>query len=92
MMALRLAQSRRSLNRQNPIIRERHGVLAQAVEVASPQIRNVGTLGGNLNLDTLLVLPPGLDCYRAGGNVCYATPGRPESQEPSLARAAGMWR
>ena len=37
---------------KNPIIRERYGVLAQAAGVvASPQIRNVGTLGGNLNQD-----------------------------------------
>jgi len=41
--------------------------------VASPQIRNVGTLGGNLNQDARCwYYRRGLDCYRAGGNICYA--------------------
>ena len=46
---------------KNPIIQERYGVLAQAAGVvASPQIRNVGTLGGNSESGcALLVLPPG---------------------------------
>lgn len=59
---------------KNPIIQERYGVLAQAAGVvASPQIRNVGTLGGNLNQDARCwYYRRGLDCYRAGGNICYA--------------------
>ena len=46
---------------QNPAIREKYGLLAEAAsKVASPQIRNVGTLGGNVNQDTrCLVLPGG---------------------------------
>ena len=58
----------------NPIIQARYGVLAQAAGiVASPQIRNVGTLGGNLNQDARCwYYRRGLDCYRAGGNICYA--------------------
>jgi len=49
-------------------------LLAQAAgRVASPQIRNVGTLGGNLNQDARCwYYRRGLDCYRAGGNICYA--------------------
>jgi len=44
-----------------------------AGKVASPQIRNVGTLGGNLNQDARCwYYRRGLDCYRAGGNICYA--------------------
>jgi xanthine dehydrogenase YagS FAD-binding subunit len=44
-----------------------------AGRVASPQIRNVGTLGGNLVQDTRCwYYRRGLDCYRAGGNTCYA--------------------
>lgn len=44
-----------------------------ASRVASPQIRNVGTLGGNLSQDTRCwYYRRGLDCYRAGGNICYA--------------------
>ena len=59
---------------QNPIIREKYGLLAEAAsKVASPQIRNVGTLGGNVNQDTRCwYYRAGLDCYRASGNTCYA--------------------
>lgn len=58
----------------NPLIQSRYGVLAKAAgHVASPQIRNVGTLGGNLNQDARCwYYRRGLDCYRAGGNICYA--------------------
>jgi xanthine dehydrogenase YagS FAD-binding subunit len=51
-----------------------YGLLAQAAgRVASPQIRNVGTLGGNLSQDTRCwYYRRGLSCYRAGGNLCYA--------------------
>lgn len=51
-----------------------YSLLAQAAgRVASPQIRNVGTLGGNLAQDTRCwYYRRGLDCYRAGGNICYA--------------------
>ena len=51
-----------------------YSLLVQAASrVASPQIRNVGTLGGNLSQDTRCwYYRRGLDCYRAGGNICYA--------------------
>lgn len=50
------------------------GLLVSAAEkVASPQIRNVGTLGGNLVQDARCwYYRRGLSCYRAGGNTCYA--------------------
>jgi xanthine dehydrogenase YagS FAD-binding subunit len=50
------------------------GLLSQAAaRVASPQIRNVGTLGGNLVQDARCwYYRRGLSCYRAGGNTCYA--------------------
>jgi len=61
------------------IIRDEHinrdySLLAQAANrVASPQIRNVGTLGGNLSQDARCwYYRRGLACYRAGGNTCYA--------------------
>ncbi|MDA0688427.1 MAG: xanthine dehydrogenase family protein subunit M [Proteobacteria bacterium] len=59
---------------KHPLITERYGLLAKAAGVvASPQIRNVGTLGGNLNQDARCwYYRRGLDCYRAGGNLCYA--------------------
>jgi len=59
---------------QHPIIRERYSLLSDAAaRVASPQIRNAGTLGGNLCQDARCwYYRRGLDCYRAGGNLCYA--------------------
>ena len=58
----------------NALIRERYGLLAKAAaHVASPQIRNQGTLGGNVCQDARCwYYRSGLDCYRAGGNTCYA--------------------
>ena len=51
-----------------------YSLLAQAAgRVASPQIRNAGTLGGNLAQDARCwYYRRGLACYRAGGNLCYA--------------------
>jgi xanthine dehydrogenase YagS FAD-binding subunit len=41
--------------------------------VASPQIRNQGTIGGNVSQDTRCwYYRGGWTCYRAGGNICYA--------------------
>lgn len=55
-------------------VRSDYRLLADAAErVASPQIRNVGTLGGNLVQDARCwYYRRGLACYRAGGNTCYA--------------------
>jgi len=55
-------------------VRARFGLLAEAAsEVATPQIRNQGTLGGNLIQDTRCwYYRGGWPCYRAGGNICYA--------------------
>ena len=59
---------------KNPDIRERFSVLAEGAGlVASPQIRNQGTIGGNVNQDTRCwYYRSGWPCYRAGGNICYA--------------------
>ena len=58
----------------DPIIKQRYGLLAQGAElVASPQIRNQGTIGGNVSQDTRCwYYRAGWPCYRAGGNICYA--------------------
>jgi xanthine dehydrogenase YagS FAD-binding subunit len=58
----------------HPIVRQQYGLLAQAASlVASPQIRNQGTLGGNVSQDTRCwYYRAGWPCYRAGGNICYA--------------------
>src|SRR6187455_333429 len=59
---------------RDPQVRERFGLLAEAAElVASPQIRNQGTIGGNVSQDTRCwYYRAGWSCYRAGGNICYA--------------------
>src|SRR5215470_14387663 len=59
---------------QSPVIRQKYGLLSQAAElVASPQIRNQGTIGGNVSQDTRCwYYRAGWPCYRAGGNICYA--------------------
>jgi len=59
---------------QHPVIRQKYGLLAQASElVASPQIRNQGTVGGNVSQDARCwYYRAGWPCYRAGGNICYA--------------------
>jgi xanthine dehydrogenase YagS FAD-binding subunit len=59
---------------RHPVVKEKFGLLTQAAElVASPQIRNQGTIGGNVSQDTRCwYYRGGWDCYRAGGNVCYA--------------------
>lgn len=58
----------------HPKIKEQYGVLAEAAHVvASPQIRNQGTLGGNVSQDARCwYYRDGWPCYRAGGNICYA--------------------
>jgi len=55
-------------------VRKRFTILLDAAEsAASPQIRNQGTLGGNLSQDTRCwYYRAGWSCYRAGGNICYA--------------------
>jgi len=59
---------------RNPVIRAKYRVLADAARrVASPQIRNTGTIGGNLAQDARCwYYRYGLPCYRAGGNTCFA--------------------
>jgi xanthine dehydrogenase YagS FAD-binding subunit len=58
----------------SPEVREKFSLLAQsASQVATPQIRNQATLGGNLSQDTRCwYYRGGWPCYRAGGNICYA--------------------
>jgi xanthine dehydrogenase YagS FAD-binding subunit len=58
----------------NEIVKQKYSLLAQAAElVASPQIRNQGTIGGNVSQDARCwYYRAGWPCYRAGGNICYA--------------------
>ncbi len=59
---------------RHPVVKEKFSLLMEAAElVASPQIRNQGTLGGNVSQDTRCwYYRGGWNCYRAGGNICYA--------------------
>lgn len=59
---------------RHPIIRERYSILSTGAEAAaSPQIRNQGTIGGNVSQDTRCwYYRAGWPCYRAGGNTCFA--------------------
>src|SRR5438876_9990998 len=59
---------------RDPLVRDKFGLLMEAAElVASPQIRNQGTIGGNVSQDTRCwYYRSGWTCYRAGGNICYA--------------------
>ncbi|WP_336025107.1 FAD binding domain-containing protein [Halobellus salinisoli] len=52
-------------------------LIAESIgEIATPQIRNQGTIGGNLTQDSRCwYYRGGFDCYRAGGNTCYAITG-----------------
>src|ERR1700680_2295734 len=59
---------------RHPMIREKFSILPNAAEAAaSPQIRNQGTIGGNVSQDARCwYYRGGWPCYRAGGNICYA--------------------
>src|SRR4029078_11593156 len=59
---------------RHPLVREKFSLLMEAAElVGSPQIRNQGTIGGNVSQDTRCwYYRGGWNCYRAGGDICYA--------------------
>jgi xanthine dehydrogenase YagS FAD-binding subunit len=75
---------------QNSVIRRKFSLLAQAAGlVASPQIRNQGTIGGNLSQDTRCwYYRAGWPCYRAGGNICYADTPVGRNREHAILHAA----
>ncbi|RKU39247.1 molybdopterin dehydrogenase [Candidatus Poribacteria bacterium] len=63
---------------RHPTIQHHYTVLAQAaVSVATPQIRNVGTLGGNLcqRPRCWYYRDETINCLKKGGDVCYAVDG-----------------
>ena len=61
-------------------IRQRFTVLAEAAgQVATPQIRNVGTIAGNVcQRPWCWYYRNGFKCYKNGGNVCYSAVGENE--------------
>ena len=74
---------------QHLVIREKYSLLAQAAElVASPQIRNQGTIGGNVSQDARCwYYRGGWPCYRAGGNICYADTPEGRNREHAILHA-----
>ncbi|MGB1840148.1 MAG: FAD binding domain-containing protein [Longimicrobiales bacterium] len=75
---------------RNDSIRSRYGLLAAAAaKVASPQIRHAATIGGNLCQDTRCwYYRYGVDCYRAGGNTCYAAAPEAMNREHAVFEAS----
>ncbi len=73
----------------NPIIKQKYSLLAQAAAlVASPQIRNQGTIGGNVTQDARCwYYRAGWPCYRAGGNICYADTPTARNREHAILHA-----
>ena len=62
----------------SPAIQEGYPALAQAAaSIATPQIRNVGTLGGNLcqRPRCWYYRSPQFNCLKKGGDTCYAVEG-----------------
>lgn len=71
---------------ESDLIGAQFSVLSQAAaRVASPQIRNMGTIGGNVCQDTRCwYYRAGTDCYRAGGSTCYADTPEGQNREHCL--------
>jgi len=73
----------------HPIIRQKYRLLADGAELAaSPQIRNQGTIGGNVSQDARCwYYRAGWPCYRAGGNICYADTPTGRNREHAILHA-----
>ncbi len=71
---------------RHPVIKAKFRLLADAAgRVASPQIRNAGTIGGNASQDARCwYYRSGLPCYRAGGNTCFADTPQGVNREHAL--------
>src|SRR5216684_6659872 len=74
---------------RHPMVREKYGILPNAAEAAaSPQIRNQGTIGGNVSQDARCwYYRAGWPCYRAGGNICYADTPEGRNREHAILHA-----
>jgi xanthine dehydrogenase YagS FAD-binding subunit len=74
---------------KDPVVREKYSLLAEGAEAAaSPQIRNQGTIGGNVTQDARCwYYRAGWPCYRAGGNMCYADTPTARNREHAILHA-----
>jgi xanthine dehydrogenase YagS FAD-binding subunit len=70
----------------NAVIKKSYRLLADAAgQVASPQIRSTGTIGGNVSQDARCwYYRAGLPCYRAGGTTCFADTPEAQNREHAL--------
>lgn len=69
---------------RHPLVRSRYPVLAQAADVVgTPQIRNAGTLAGNVTQRPWCwYYRNGFNCYKAGGDQCFSVVG--ENQQHAI--------
>jgi xanthine dehydrogenase YagS FAD-binding subunit len=74
---------------RHPLVKQHYGLLAEGAELAaSPQIRNQGTIGGNVSQDARCwYYRAGWPCYRAGGNICYADTPEGRNREHAILHA-----
>ena len=75
----------------DPLIAERYGALAQAAaSAASPQLRNQGTIGGNIcQRPRCWYFRGDWHCRRKGGDTCYAIAG--ENHHHSIFGGSGCY-
>lgn len=75
----------------HPVVKEKFTALAEAASVvASPQLRNQGTLGGNLcQRPRCWYFRGDYDCTRKGGDMCYAISG--ENQYHAIFGGGACW-
>jgi len=75
----------------HPTIVERYGAVSEgAASAASPQLRNQGTLGGNLcQRPRCWYYRGSFDCLRKGGGICYAVAG--ENQHHCILGGSGCY-
>jgi xanthine dehydrogenase YagS FAD-binding subunit len=75
---------------RHPVVRERFGLLREAAAlVGSPQIRNQGTIGGNVSQGARCwYYRGGWTCRRAGGTLCYAEAPESMNREHAIFEAS----
>src|SRR5258708_19644938 len=82
---------------EHPVLKQHYSALAQAAgSVSTPQLRNVGTIGGNLLLDTRCNYYNQTEfwrqsigyCMKKDGDVCLVAPGSPRCWAISSADTA----
>ena len=85
---------------EHPAVRERYPALARAIDsISSPPLRNMGTLGGNLCLDTRCTYYNQTEewrrsidyCMKEAGEICWVATSSPRCWAHSASDSAPMW-